>query len=131
LSPPQQADFYVELSKRNPDYFMDHIYPNLQFASKFTTAEEIDEMNEYVLKKYCLLEGEEILATFYGTISEKKTTSTGKIHFTNYRLISLGRQITRSAQKQVQVGRPSIAKLLEWLSDRALQDTEKLYRELL
>ena len=112
LSPQQQADFYVELSKRNPDYFMDHVYPGLQMASQYRPAEEVNEINEYVLKKYCLLEGEEILATFYGTVSEKKTTSTGKIHLTNYRLISLGRQITRSAQKKVQVGRPSITGMI-------------------
>ena len=112
LSPQQQADFYVELSKRNPDHFMDHVYPNLQFASKYRPAGEIDEINDYVLKKYCLLDGEEILTTFYGTVSEKKTVSTGKIHLTNYRLISLGRQITKSAQKQMYGRPPSITSML-------------------
>ncbi|MFX1499300.1 MAG: hypothetical protein ACFFBH_17420 [Promethearchaeota archaeon] len=106
LTPQELSELYVELSRRNPNYFMEQIYPGLQMVSKYQSLDEILERNNYIFKKYCLLEGEDIITTFYGVTSEKKTISRGWIYLTNFRLISFGRQITRSAQKQV--GRSSI-----------------------
>ena len=100
LSPEELADFYVELSRRNPEIFMEKFFPGSQMPQKSQPLNDNDKMHLYVLHKYGLLEGEEIITQFFGSVSEKKTTSSGLIVLTNFRLISFGMQATRSAQKK-------------------------------
>lgn len=111
LSLEELSDFYVELSRRNPEIFMEKFFPASQMPQQSQPLNDNDKMHLYVLHKYGILEGEEIITQFFGSVSEKKTTSSGLIVLTNFRLISFGRQVTRSAQKKVQV-KPRLGSML-------------------
>ena len=103
LSFEEQADFSVELSRRNPEIFMEKFFPASVMPQQSQPLNKNDKMHLYVLNKYGLLEGEEIITQFFGSVYEKKTTSSGLIVLTNFRLISFGGQVTRSAQATVKV----------------------------
>lgn len=111
LSLEEQTEFYVELSRRNPEIFMEKFFPGSMMPQNSQTLNDNDKMHLYVLHKYGILEGEEILTQFFGSVYEKKTASSGLIVLTNFRLISFGRQVTRSAQRQVQV-KPRLGSML-------------------
>ena len=102
----QKLDLLGELTLRNSEYFIEKVYQGIQFQFRKTPLPELIEIDEYMLKKYCFLDGEDIKTVFYGIIADKKTTTTGRIFLTNYRILACGSQITRSAQKQV--GRSSL-----------------------
>ena len=104
----EKLDFLGQLTLKDSEYFMQTIYPGVQYQFGGMTIPDIIKMDEYMLKKYCFLEGEDIKTTFIGTILDKKTSTSGRIFLTNYRILACGTQVTRSAQKKVQVGRPSI-----------------------
>jgi len=106
ISYEQKLDILGELTIKDSEYFMETIYPGIDNRLKSTTIPGLIKRDEHMLKKYCFLEGEDIKTTFIGTIMDKKTTTSGRIHLTNYRILACGVQITRSAQKQV--GRSSI-----------------------
>ena len=103
LSFEELSDFYVELSRRNPEIFMEKYFPASHMPQNSQELNENDKRHLYVLHKYGLLEGEEIITQFFGSVYEKKTASSGLIVLTNFRLISFGMQVTRSAQKKMQV----------------------------
>ncbi len=111
LSLEELTEFYVELSRRNPEIFMEKFFPGSMMPQNSQTLNDNDKMHLYVLHKYGTLEGEEILTQFFGSVYEKKTASSGLIVLTNFRLISFGRQVTRSAQKQVSV-KPRLGSML-------------------
>jgi hypothetical protein len=106
VSMEEKLDYIAELSKRNPEFFMDKIYQGIQFQFRKEPLEELLKLDEYMLRKHCLLDGEEIKTVFYGTIKDKKTTTTGRIHMTNFRIMACGTQVVQSAQKSV--GRSSL-----------------------
>ena len=103
LSFEEQADFYVELSRRNPEIFMKKFFPASMMLLNSQMLNDNTKLHLYVLHKYGLLEGEEIITQFFGSVYEKKTASSGLSVLTNFRLISFGMQVTRSAQKKVTV----------------------------
>jgi len=100
----QIGDLIGEVMKRDSDFFMDHVFQPLLRQIRKTPY--ISDLDLYILKKFCLLQGEEILLNFYGSVFEKKVISTGRIYLTNYRLIVSGTQEVQSAQKRT--GRPSL-----------------------
>jgi len=106
ISYEQKLDLLGELTIKDSEYFIETIYPGIDNRLKSTTITGLIKRDEHMLKKYCFLEGEEIKTTFIGNIMDKKTTTSGRIHLSNYRILACGVQITRSAQKQV--GRSSI-----------------------
>ncbi len=106
ISYEQKLDLLGELTIKDSEYFIETIYPGIDNRLKSTTIIGLIKRDEHMLKKYCFLEGEEIKTTFIGNIMDKKTTTSGRIHLSNYRILACGVQITRSAQKQV--GRSSI-----------------------
>ena len=111
ISHEQKLDLLGELTIKNSEYFMETLYPVLQTRRGATIPEKI-KTDEYMLEKYCFLEGEDIKTTFFGKIADKKTVTTGIIYLTNYRILVCGVQITRSAQQKVQTGRPSLVGIL-------------------
>lgn len=117
----QKLDILGELTSRDPEYFMENIYPyrstpypkpGAVTLYKFIAAQhhELVKLEEYILKNYCFLEGEDIKTVFHGTLGYKKTVTLGRIYLTNYRLIVSGEQTVRSAQSQM--GRSSIVSVL-------------------
>lgn len=101
-------DLVGEVIQKDSDYFMDKIYQSVQIQLRKFSLSKLIEMDEYILKNFCFLEDEDIIATFYGTIFDKKTSTVGRIFLTNYRIILSGKQEVRSAQKSMRVGRPSL-----------------------
>ena len=108
----EKLDFLGALSLKDSEYFMETIYPGIIYQFGKLTILELIEMDEHMLKKYCFMEGEDIKTVFIGSILDKKTTTSGRIFLTNYRIIVCGTQMTRSAQKKVQVGGPSLTGML-------------------
>lgn len=102
-------DMIGELLIKDSEYFMENVYPLLLKSLKRIDSSQMTEMDIYILRNFCFLEEEEIVATFFGSILESKVTSTGRIYLTNYRLILSGTQEVRSAQsKMVGPGRPGL-----------------------
>lgn len=102
-------DMIGDLLKKDFEYFMETVYPILLTQLRRIPMSQMMEMDEHILKKFCFLEEEDIIATFYGSISEKKVNSTGRIYLTNYRLILSGVQVVRSAQSRTYgPGRPGL-----------------------
>jgi len=97
-------DIIGDLLKKDFEYFMEAVYPMLLAQLRMIPMSQMNEMDEHILKKFCFLEGEDIIATFFGSISEKKVNSTGRIYLTNYRLILSGVQVVRSAQSKMGYG---------------------------
>ena len=112
VSDEEKLDMLGELTIKDSEYFMETVYPSFPSLYGKTTIPELIETDEYMLKKYCFPEGEDIKTTFVGNVMDKKTTTSGRIYLTNYRIIVCGFQMTRSAQKKVQVGGPSLTGML-------------------
>jgi len=104
----QKLDFLGELTIKDSEYFMEKVYPGIQIQNRRAPISEINKMDEYMFKNYCSLAGEEIKTMFHGNVADKKTVTSGRIYLTNYRILVCGNQVVRSAQKKVQVGRPSL-----------------------
>jgi hypothetical protein len=109
----QKLDILGELTLRDSEYFMENIYPFRSMTTRDlgpgkmpvfqffrSNFPELDKMEEYILKNFCFLEGEDIKTVIYGTVEDKKTATKGRIYLTNYRLIVSGKQTVRSAQKK-------------------------------
>jgi hypothetical protein len=114
----QKLDILGELALRDPDFFMDNIYPFRPMTLRDLTPAkmpvvqffgrpfpQVVEMEEYILKNYCFLEDEEIKTVINGSVHDKKTETKGRIYLTNYRLIVSGNQKVRSAQPKGGTGR--------------------------
>lgn len=78
-------DIVGETFKLNPDIFMKHIY------EKFGQYKNKSEMEKYILEKYCLYDGEQILFEGSGKIVQKGdggiNSVRGMIYVTNCRII--------------------------------------------
>jgi len=101
VSLEQKLDLLGELTIKDSEYFMEKVYPGVQIHFWGTPILELIKMDEYMLEKYCCLEGEDIKTVFNGSIADKKTTTSGRIYLTNYRIIVCGNQVVRSAQNPV------------------------------
>lgn len=110
LSTPEYFEIVGEAFKLNPDFFMKEIYET--FMSKLvrmTGVEKRIEMEKYILEKYCLVEGEEILFDCSGNVKQVElieqqesgkykmdtmpltiSVHSGHVFLTNYRLIAQG-----------------------------------------
>ncbi|MFW9939249.1 MAG: hypothetical protein ACFFD5_16530 [Candidatus Thorarchaeota archaeon] len=83
-----------ELTKENSEFFMTRIYPKLymyiieKWGLEKKWAKFIDDMNLYILKNYCLFEGEEILVQFPANVFPIRVG--GYIYMTQYRMILNG-----------------------------------------
>ena len=93
----QKLDILGDLTVKDSEYFMDKIYPSIQSLYKKWSLPELIKMDEYMLKNYCFLEGEDTITTFYGSIVDKKTTTSGRIYLTNFRILACGPQVQKSA----------------------------------
>ena len=113
----QKLDILGELTVKDSEYFMEQLYPfrsrhvrdiNLGSLTLFqffnSPYHVLIEMEEYILKNYCFLEGEEIKTVIYGTLKDKKTVTLGRIYLTNYRIIISGKQTVQSSQGQFRQG---------------------------
>ncbi|MFX0018318.1 MAG: hypothetical protein ACFFBT_07460 [Promethearchaeota archaeon] len=98
----EKSDIIGELTIKDPTYLMNVIMPRLQGLIRKWAFSDLVKMDKIIFKKAnCLIEGEDIIAIFYGRIVDKKTTTSGRIYLTNYRLLACGNQVVRSAQKSV------------------------------
>ncbi|MFX0012598.1 MAG: hypothetical protein ACFE9R_19955, partial [Candidatus Hermodarchaeota archaeon] len=113
----EKLDILGEMTLRDPEYFMENVYPyrSISFAelslglsplNEFfvSNQEELIKMEEYILKNYCFLGGEEIKTVIHGNLQDKKTITSGRIYLTNYRIIVSGKQATLSAQSGMRQG---------------------------
>jgi hypothetical protein len=82
----------------DPGFFMESIYPLLRKKlSKLYEEQKLKEMEKYILEKFCLHEGEEILYERDGSIQEifpksyKIEVLDGIIYVTAHRIIAQGR----------------------------------------
>lgn len=80
-------DLIGEIMMIRPEHFMKHLYPKIE---KKLIANKV--MDENILKKYCFLEDEEIIAKCPGNIAAPGKTTFGRIYITNYRIIGCGIQ---------------------------------------
>ena len=90
LSNSEFYDIVGETFKLNPSIFMKHIY------EKFWQYKNKSEMEKYILEKYCLYDGEQILFEGSGkTIQELpgggRNSVSGTIYVTNFRIIGQGK----------------------------------------
>lgn len=84
-------DIIGELTQKDPETFLKNIFPILQSRIfKILNLKVIHEWNEYILKNYCFLEGEELILSFTGDTYVRRSNLEGLIYLTNYRLINVG-----------------------------------------
>jgi hypothetical protein len=89
--------FVVTIFQLNPNFYMEFIYPVLrENLRKQYGAQKIIEMETYILKNFCLAEGEEILYVYNGNIQERLPNNTikvlaGILYVTPHRIIAQGR----------------------------------------
>jgi hypothetical protein len=106
LSDSEFYDIVGETFKLNPDFFMKHIYQEMRFLQtrgrKLYEKINIMEMDKYIIEKFCLYQGEQILYECNGKIGETnptmkmmstptKASVDGRIYVTNYRIIAHGK----------------------------------------
>lgn len=94
---PEVYDIIGELTKKDPNFFMVKIYPRLykflvkrhnKNYIKWWENRDINNIDWYILGKYCLYEGEKIILRFLGHISPYDMS--GLVYLTNYRIILNG-----------------------------------------
>ncbi|MFX1357134.1 MAG: hypothetical protein ACFFA8_07590 [Promethearchaeota archaeon] len=86
LSNVEFYDIVGETFKLNPEYFMKRIYGKY-FHNR--------EMEKYIIRKFCLYDGEQIIYECDGSIRQRnqdnvKVSVLGRIYITNYRIIAQG-----------------------------------------
>lgn len=85
-------DMIGEIMMIRPEHFMKHLYPKIEknrVTKKINLSITVDE---YILKKYCFLEDEKIIAKCPGNIYAPGKDTFGRIYITNYRIIGCGIQ---------------------------------------
>ncbi|MFW9941487.1 MAG: hypothetical protein ACFFFT_10645 [Candidatus Thorarchaeota archaeon] len=99
LSDSKFYDFIGEIFKLNPEFFMKSIYREM-LSGKLFRKVNLMEMEKYIIEKFCLYEGEQILYESNGKIEENnflknrrpvKISVDGRIYVTNYRVIAHGK----------------------------------------
>lgn len=85
------TDFVGEVFLMDPDYFMDKFADTYnKNITKLLNAQQLFEMEEYILQKFSLYQNEKIIISFSGEIARKRGKTEGRIYLTNYRLIIQG-----------------------------------------
>ena len=102
LSDSEFYDIVGETFKLNPEFFMKSIYRGLKLRKNIYANINNREMEKYIIEKFCLYEGEQILYECNGAISQTKISTgsvgrhpssasvAGRIYVTNYRIIAHG-----------------------------------------
>jgi hypothetical protein len=79
-----------DLMMEEPEIFIKDFYSKIiNILPKFVNMEELDE---YILKKYCFLDDEEILLKFKGKTASDDTIIKGRFYLTNHRLFGSGKR---------------------------------------
>ena len=89
LTDSDYYDIVGKTFKLNPKFFMTSIYPNINSM----------EMAKYIVKKFCLYDGESIIYEFQGDIKQvvglkdniRVSVKGGTVFITNYRIIAQGK----------------------------------------
>ncbi|MFX1407380.1 MAG: hypothetical protein ACFFBW_10510 [Promethearchaeota archaeon] len=100
FQPLSDTEFYNivgETFKLNPEFFMNSIYPKINTR----------EMAKYIVEKFCLYDGEQILSEFEGDIKQiddirsnlRVSVKGGTIIVTNYRVIAQGKLKAKGGAK--------------------------------
>ena len=84
------GDILVEIIKKDPDLFTTKIYEGLMFFSRNSHQDKFYELDKYILDKYGLIEGENVIDFFYGRVIDNYSKISGRIFLTNLRLIASG-----------------------------------------
>ncbi|MFX1593671.1 MAG: hypothetical protein ACFFCL_13345 [Promethearchaeota archaeon] len=113
IQQPSDSEFFDlvgESFKLNPDFFMKELYKTfMNKMGKIIGAEKRKEMEKYIIEKFCLVEGEQILYECKGNVKQTElieqkasgkykmdsfpltiSVSSGDIFLTNYRIIAHG-----------------------------------------
>ncbi|MHA1148587.1 MAG: hypothetical protein ACTSR8_10120 [Promethearchaeota archaeon] len=73
-------------------FFMEKLYwPLYKFLKRALTANALYEMEKYLLSKFTLFPGEQIIITFNGRVVQNDNQVKGRIYLTKYRLIAQGK----------------------------------------
>lgn len=98
-------DVIGEIYQRKPVFFMLSIYPKIRHKfGKVFGNEGLQVMDKYILEKFCLKKGEQIIHEFKGTIKKKipqkymAKVVNGTIYVTNRRIIAQGSLVFESHQ---------------------------------
>ena len=106
LTDSEFYDIVGETFKLNPEFFMKYIYGNQKLYKDVNEQ----EMEKYIIEKFCLYEGEQILHECNGEIKELnpslkfavgtpvKVLVHGRIYVTNYRIIVNGKLSARGGR---------------------------------
>jgi len=101
---PQFGEIFAEVARKHPKYTANNLNKSFQLMLRKRsqpTQEKLYELDRYLIKKYCLFEGETISDSFYGDL---RTTylhvSKGQIFLTNQRIIACGRSYLTSIVKE-------------------------------
>ena len=147
LSDSEFFDAVGETFKLNPGFFMKELYQKFRGnMGRILGAEKRKEMEKYIIEKFCLLEGEQILYDLKGNIKQtelfeqkpsgkyktgtspvKISVSSGNLFFTNYRIIAQG-------ELKVSGGRstsllPTLLKRYAWTGDTIRAKRRKIIFE--
>lgn len=93
LSASEYYDIVGETFKLNPEFFMNSIYGKRRLYINVNK----NEMERYIIEKFCLYEGEKLLYECNGEIElghqkmGPRASVYGSIYLTNYRIITTGR----------------------------------------
>ena len=99
----QFGDFLTEFIRADAEFFTEKVYNIFARASKIAFGDLV-ALDQYIIEKYCLMDGEQILKIISGSVNEKKMVSSGRLFLTNFRLIICGSQQARSAQRSYHSG---------------------------
>lgn len=92
ISDSKYYDLVGETFKLNPEFYMNSIYG----ARKLYTNVNKNEMEKYIIEKFCMYEGESLLYECQGAINlgsqniGPRASVDGRIYLTNYRIIVSG-----------------------------------------
>lgn len=89
-------DLIGDLLNQNPEYFMNKLYiPLNQKTNRLLSTQQKLEMEEYILKKFCLYKGERLITSSIGMITIGAHQINGRFYATNRRIIAQGFIIKR------------------------------------
>lgn len=87
----QFCDLTGEVFNKNPTFFMEKCYSNFyKKIGYMIDPKQLLELEEFILKKYCLISGEKQLTSFRGRLTSNYANADGRIYLTNQRIITEG-----------------------------------------
>lgn len=89
---PRFGDLLGELARKYPEMFIEQIYIAFQYQlRRYKEKEILYELDKYIIENYCLMEGEILVDSFYGSLRETYNhINNGRIFLTNFRVIASG-----------------------------------------